>query len=343
MELLKESDFRKECKSSPRTGYLLFGEEDYLKGFAVQAARECCSPDPTFAFFNEMKLDALDFTPSKLLEALMPMPMMSERKLVTVNGLNFHTMRPNELDELCEVLAELAHYDYNLLLINVASDCFDAGYLPKSPSKVLIKLSQYLTPVHFERCTTAKLTAWVQKHFLHNGIQAPPAFCSRMIEYCGHSMYILASEIDKLSFYLLSHGQTEPNEEALEKVCTAANEYDTFAFTNAIMEGRAETALGILADYRFRRIDPLFIFGDVAKVITEMIAVRAMTADGAPASEISAALKLHEYKVQLYQKSLRKSSDARLRRILSACADADASLKLSPKGYSALERLICTF
>lgn len=341
MELLKESDFRKECKTVPRLGYLLFGEEDYLKSFAIQTAKECCSPDPTFAFFNEMTLDALDFTPSKLLDALMPMPMMTERKLVVVKGLNFNTMRPNELDAICEVLEELAHYDYNLLLFHVASDCLDVGYLPKAPSKLLQKLAQYLTPVHFERCTTSKLTAWTQKHFLHNGIQAPPAFCSRMIEYCGHSMYILASEIDKLSFYLLSHGQTEPSESAMEKVCTSANEYDTFAFTNAIMEGRADAALGILADYRFRRIDPIFVLGDVTKVICEMIAVRAMSSDGASVTDISAALKLHEFKVGLYQKSLRHSSDARLKRMLSACNDADASIKNSSKGYAPLERLIC--
>ena len=341
MEILKESDFRKECKSAPRTGYLLFGEEDYLKSFAVQTAKEFCSPDPTFSFFNEMTLDALDFTPSKLLEALMPMPMMSERKLVVVKGLNFVTMRPNELDALCEVLEALGDYDYNLLLIHVASDCLDAGFLPKRPSSTLTKLAQYLTPVQFERCTTSKLAAWTQKHFLHNGIQAPAAFCNRMIEYCGHSMYILASEIDKLSFYLLSHGLTEPDEDTLVLVCTPANEYDTFAFTNSIMEGRTEAALGILADYRFRRIDPLFVLGDVTKIICEMIAVRAMTSDGASVADIAAALKLHEFKVGLYQKSLRHSSDARLRRMLSACTDADSSIKNSSKGYAPLERLIC--
>ncbi len=341
MELLKESDFRRECKGILRPGYLFFGEEDYLKSHAVQTAKDLLCPDPTFSFFNEMKLDALDFTPEKLLDALMPMPMMSEKKLVVVNGLNFSTMKPTELDALCEVLSELPNYDYNVLILKIASDGLDAGFLPKAPSKTLIKLAEFLTPVHFERCTDAKLAAWAQKHFLHNGVQASGQFCARMVDYCGHGMYLLASEIDKLSYYVLSHGRTEPDEEALRLACTPANEYDTFAFTNAIMNGQAETALGILADYRFRRIDPVFVLGDVTKVICDMIAVNAMTDDGSPTSDISAALKLHEYRVGLFQKSLRKTSGARLRRVLSACVDADASLKLSPKGYTALERLIC--
>ena len=150
MELLKDSDFKKELKGTPRRGYLFFGEEDYLKSFALKSAEEAISPDPTFSFFNVMKLDALDFSPAKLLDALMPMPMMADRKLVTITGLNFTTMRPNELDELCDALTALEEYDYNLLIVSAASDCFDPGYLPKRPSAVLSKLSEHLTPVQFE-------------------------------------------------------------------------------------------------------------------------------------------------------------------------------------------------
>ena len=100
MNIIKEADFRRELKSSPRAGYLFFGEEDYLKSFAVRSAREIVCPDPTFAFFNEMRLDATDFEPQKLLDALMPMPMMADRKLVTLTGLNFTSMRQGELDDL---------------------------------------------------------------------------------------------------------------------------------------------------------------------------------------------------------------------------------------------------
>ena len=119
LPIIKESDFRKELKSAPRAGYLFFGEEDYLKAFAVKQARELISPDPSLAFFNDMRLDAVEFTPQKLLDALTPLPMMADRKLITVSGLNFNAMRPNELEELCEVLGELEAYDYNLLILIV--------------------------------------------------------------------------------------------------------------------------------------------------------------------------------------------------------------------------------
>lgn len=343
MECIKETDFRREIKNNPRTGYLFFGDEDYLKAFAQKSAKEAICPDPTLAFFNELRIAAMDFTPDKLLDALMPMPMMADRKLVTVTGLNFNTMRADELEALCEALSRLSEYDYNVLILSVAADCLDAGYLPKKPSQTLKKLAEHLTPVYFERCTEAKLAAWMQKHFAHNGAEASPSFCNAMLSYCGHSMFLLSNEIDKLCYYLLSHEKTVATEEDMRLVCTPVNEYDAFAFTNAIMEGKQEIALGILSDYIRRRVEPTMILGDVIKVICEMIAVRAMTADGVSTAEIGAAFKppLHEFKVGLYQKSLRSTTEKRLRRALEFCQEADASLKLSSRSYAPLERLIC--
>lgn len=342
MLLLGESDFRKEIKTTPRPGYLFFGEEDYLKSFALKTAADAICPDPVFAAFNIMKLDALDFTPQKLLDALMPMPMMADRKLILVSGLNFASMRPHDLDDLCEVLETASDYDYNTLILNIPADGLDPGFLPKRPSATLTKLSSYLTPVYFERNTPARLAAWVGRHFAHNGVTASPQLCATVVEYCGRNMYLLASEVDKLCYYVLANGRTEPTEADLRLVCTPASEYDAFAFANAMMEGRREDALSILADYKFRRTDPLFILGDVIRTFCDLESVSAMSRDSATPAEISSALRIHEYRVGLYQKSLRNISPDRLRRALDACYEADAALKLSPQGYTALERLICS-
>ena len=345
MDLIKDTDFRKELNGNPRSGYLFFGDEDYLKSFAVKQARELICPDPTFAFFNEIRLDAMDFDAQKLIDALMPLPMMADKKLVILSGLNFNSMKQSEVDDLCDALSTLQDYDYNMLIVSVAAEHLNVGRLPKAPSALLKRLSEYLTPVQFDRCSTAKLAAWVQKHFAHNGIEASPALCSLFPEYCGHSMYILANEIDKLSFYLRYHGKTVADEESMRHVCTPINEYDTYAFTNAIMAGRSEEALAILADYRFRRADPIRILAEMAGTICDMAVIRAMTAEGAPINEICAAFKpaWHEYRVGLYQKSLRQISEKRLRNAMEFCQEADRALKLSPQGYTALEQLICKF
>ena len=124
-------------------------------------------------------------------------------------------------------------------------------------------------------------------------------------------------------------------------VCTPATEYDAFAFTNAVMEGKSEAALSILSDYRFRRIDPLVILGDILRVVCDMVTIEAMAREGAPNAQISSVLNLHEYKVGLYRKSIASAREGRLERALDACLEADRSMKLSGSGYEPLEQLIC--
>lgn len=342
LNIIKEADFRRELKSSPRPGYLFFGDEDYLKAFSVRSAREVICPDPTFAMFNEMRLDATDFDAQKLQDALTPMPMMADRKLVTLTGLNFNAMRAGDLDDLCAALSTLKEFDYNLLIVVAAADCLDPGYLPKRPSATLRKLGEYLTPVQFDRSTPAKLAAWVGKHFAHNGVTASPELCAAMIDYCGRNMFSLSGEVDKLSFYVLAHNRTEATDADMRTVCTPAIEYDAFAFANALMEGRREAALAILADYKLRRVDPIVILSDVIRVFCDMEVISALWKEGTPPTEIASLTKIHEFRVGLYLKSLNHTPAERLRRAIDACADADATLKLSPQGYTALERLICT-
>ncbi len=342
MNILKESDFRKEIKSAPGRAYLFFGDEDYLKLSAVRLARDCLCPDPSFAVFNDMRLDALDFTPDRLVEALMPLPMMADRKLVVLSGLDFTSMRPADLDALCDAVSAVREYDYNTVLVLAAADCFDAGYLPKRPSAMLNRLGEVLTPVQFERSSPAKLAVWVARHFQHNGIEASQEFCAGMIRFCGAGMFTLANEIDKLSFYEAQHGRTQATEEDMRFVCTPATEYDAFAFANAMMDGRRDAALDILRDYKLRRVDPLVILGDVIRVFCDMASVQALLSGGSTEREIAAALKLHEFKVGLYRKSLSRMRPGALRNALDACTAADRTLKLSPQGYTALERLICS-
>ncbi|MBQ7173450.1 MAG: DNA polymerase III subunit delta [Clostridia bacterium] len=342
MQYLTEADFRRQLKEKHTGGYLFFGDEDYLKLNAVKTARDLVCPDPTFLAFNEMRLDALTFTPDKLAEALLPLPMMAEEKLVVVSGLNLNALRKDEIEDLCNTLSLLSEYDYNLCILSVASDGLDAGSLPKRPSPLLSRLSEVLTPVYFEPSTDAKLTIWVGRHFEHHGIALSTEDCRTMIDYCGHSMFSLASEIEKLSYYLLANEKNQFERAAMEQVCTPACEYDAFAFTNALMNREADRALYILQDYKFRRMEPIMILGSATQVICDMVAIKSCMEEGLAKETIAKITRIHEYRVGLYQKSLARVDQKQLHDLLNACLAADASLKSSDNGYAPLERLVCS-
>lgn len=337
--IITEADFRKQIKKCAPGGYLFFGDEDYLKSFSLNSLRASVCPDPSLAPFNDIRLDPQGLTPEALLGALSTLPMMSETKLVEVSGMNFREVKGKLLDSFCEVFSSLPEFDYNILVISVPADAIDEGYLPKRPSATLKKLSEHLTPVRFEKSSPAMLARWVGRHFEANGVAADPMLCRRLVDYCGTDMYRLSSETDKLSWYTLAAGKTSASPADIERVNIADTDYDSFAFANAVMENRSADALRILAEMKRRRIEPTAIMGEIISTFCMMHSVRLLTDGGISKGEISKRLKIHEFRVGLCQRN--GAGIERLRRALDLCADADAAIKLSPQGYTAIERLIC--
>lgn len=341
MEIIKEDAFRKQIKKGLSGGYLFFGDEDYMKVHSVSAARQAICSDETFGLFNDMKIDVMDYSAGALLDALMPMPMMSDKKLVTVNGLNISALKPRELDELCDALETLSEYDYNVLIISVPATMIEEGNLPKYPSAVLKRLGEYLTLVHFDSVTGARLVSWVGKHFAHNGVEATSEVCSFLINYAGKSMYTLANETEKLSFYVLQNGRKTVTKQDITAVSVAEITTDAFTLANAILDGRSEDAINALAVMKFRRVDPVMLLSEVSRVICDLVSVKALADEGCPVSEIAAILKMNEYKTRLYAQGAANKSMKRLKEAVSLCSEADIAVKLSAQGYIPIEKLIC--
>ena len=341
MNIMREDVFRKELKGGLCGGFLFFGDEDYMKSFAIRAAREAVCPDETFAIFNDIRIDALGYSASALLDAIIPPPMITDKKIVTVSGLNIGSMRQNEISDLCEALGELSKYDYNLLIISVPAGQIDEGYIPKKPSAILTKLSEFLTPVYFEPISGARLVSWVGKHLQHNGVSASPAVCSEIVNYCGRSMYTLSSETEKLAYYVLQSGRREVTLQDVRNVSIAEISSDAFALTNAIVGGRGDEALKALGVLKFRRVEPVMVMGEVSAIVCDLVKIKTLSAGGMSPSAIAATLKMSEYKVKRYVAGVKDVSEQKLLRILELCSEADLALKHSAFDYSAIERFIC--
>lgn len=340
--IIKEADFRREIKGEVRPCYFFFGEEDYLKNAALKQARATLGGDPAFDIFNYTVIDGREYSADKLLDVLAPPPMMADRKLIVLQDLDFGALKQSDFTELCTVLGTLEDYDYNTLIITAACDGFDPGSLPKRPSSQLKALCEVAVPVHFERSTPAKLAAWAQKHYAAHGAQASAPVAAYTVEYCGRDMFSLASEIDKIACYALAHGRSEVTEDDVKTVATPATEFGAFAFANAISEGRRADALQILDDMKFRRIDPVIVMGEVIGTYSEMLMIKTLSDKGYSAPEIAAQLKMNEYKLARYLKSLRNVPTHRMHDTIRAAALADSELKSGAKSYAPLEKLICS-
>ena len=339
--IIRDEEYRKNIAKAPGRAFLFFGEEDYLKAAAVRETRAHLCPDPAMAFFNDVTIDFTDYTPDRLLDAMAAPPMMTDARLIVLRGFDFHTMKSSEVDALIEILSQLEEYDFNCIILSVAAGLIDEGFLPKKPSTVFKKLTEVTTPVEFVAPTDARLARWASKHFAHYGVAAAPEVCTALIAHAGKTMFVLANEIEKLACYVKEHGRTEVAVSDIQTVAVPAMLPDAFALSNAILAGDGRAALDALAVLKFERVEPTVILGEIARIFSELQGVQVLLEAGKSNKEISAVLKMHEYKVGLLAKSLARTGPQRLARVIALVAKTDLALKSSYADYDPIEQLIC--
>lgn len=340
--VITEEEFRKGLPNVVGRAFVFFGGEDYLKAAAVKAVRELLCPDPSLAFFNDVTIDATDYTADKLLGAMASPPMMSEARLIVLRGFNLNGLKASELEGLLDALSALSEYDFNCIILYVAADLFDVGRLPKSPSSLFKKIAAVATPVQFNTPTDARLARWVGRHFAHHGVNAAPAVCTELIARAGSSMFVLANEVEKLAAFVKSAGRAEVSAGDVETAASHATLSGAFALSNAILNGNAEAALEALAVMRFERVKPEVVLGEISNTLFDLMTLRVLFEAGRSEQEAAAALRMHAFRVSLYRKALARISDARLRRVIALTAEADLAIKNSrTKDYQPIEKLIC--
>ena len=202
---MTETEFRQELKQL-KGGYLFFGGEDYLK-YTYSKEVQKAVLDGMFDDFNHIVIYAEEYSPSALSNAIFALPMMSEKKLVEVRGVDFNSMKKEDISALDDVLSTLSENSHTILLIRADNKYFTPGRLPKSPSEIYKVMSKHLTTVEFEFPAASRLRTWILRHFTQWKIEFCPTLCEYLVNLCGHDMWTLSKEIDKLCSYALRQGK----------------------------------------------------------------------------------------------------------------------------------------
>lgn len=334
------AEFRSAVKTGLRGGYILYGDEEYTKSLCMTAARKSVIPDKSDEAFNLTVLNQENYSLLKLAESIEMLPVFSEKRLVEVHGLDISNMSEDDITEFCEVLAQLKACDFTVLILYASKDEFDAGTF-KSPSKAYKQLTAYLTPVVFDFETSAKLNKWIIQQLNKYKVSIAPEFCTVLVNYCGRDMFNISNEVDKLAAYVLSQGRSEVSAEDIDNVTPKTKEINDFDFTNAILSGDLNESLAIMSKMKLQNEKPEILLSGVSRVFTDLLAVKTLSDAGNMPKDISAKLKMHEYKAGLYCKNCRRYTLPLLDKAVSMCYIADMKLKSSQlDSYTVLDNLV---
>ena len=341
--ILGEAELKNEIKSGVSGGYFFYGDEDYLKSFyASELVKSVINDSDGFGEFNRIVLDTDSFDAAALENALASLPLMSERKIVEMRSPDISSWKEREKNEFIDVLSRLDRYPHSVLLVTVNRDCFDAGNPPKKPSAVFKAVTKYLKPVAFELQSESKLVRWLERRAAQSGVEISPDAAALVVRTCGRDMRNLAGEADKLIAYTLSQGESSVKTEYIALVCSPSSSDDAFELANAVIAGDRQRALAALLRYKQRKEEPVAVLSSVSRTMCELLSSAVIIEGGGDKKDIASALKIHEYRAELYKSAVTGVNPDRLRAALERCRKADLQLKTTTLGYIALERLIST-
>ena len=319
--------------------YLFAGEEDYLKRYYLGELRRILISDEATAPFSHFVFEGAAPDLEKMSDAVSTPSFFGGDKLIEWHNADFEKLGEKDIAALAEFAETVRQSADSTVVFFVTPDALDLG-TERRPSKLAGRLSKILEVVDFRRSGDSALASWIRRHFSAEEISIPTSLPAAMIERVGHSMDILASEIDKLICYAKANGMTAVSEKEMDFVCIKTVESDAFSLSNAMLDGRTEDAYLYLGDMKKRKLDPIVVLSQISRLYGDMLTVAALAEEGMTQKQIAAQLKMHEYKTGLYLSAAKKCGVSALEKKLALCAEIDASLKNGNPSYNGLERLI---
>ncbi len=338
---MKINDFKAKLASGKLGGcYLFAGEEDYLKRYYLGELKRAVLADETLSAFNSVIFEGAEVNFAALRDEITAPPMMSEYRYIEWRYASFDKMKESELEALEKTLELIDEQGTAVLAFLVNEGDFDCG-TEKRPGKLVKRFDGKMNILVFEKSGDIPLLSWLKKHFDAEGIKVSADTLRALIFRSGRSMSVLASEVDKLSACAKARGKSEIDERDITEVASSTPESDTFALSNAILDRSKKEAYRALEEMKSRRLDPVMIFGMIAKTYSELANVCAMLADGMRIADVQTATKIHEYKLRKIAAASKKFTVTGLANILSELTRVDTGAKYGGvSGYTAIELFI---
>ncbi len=339
---MTQNELKEKIKNGALDGAFLFcGEEDYLKRHYIGELRRRLVPDEGLAPFVHFVFDGAEIDADAVLSAVRTPTMFGDGKLIEWHNADFEGMKESALKAFEALCEEIGEESGNTVVFTAAEEGLDTG-TEKRPSKLITRLKKSLSVVPFYHSADAALLSWIRRHLAARELSYTEALPASLLARVGHDMDTLKNEIEKLSDYAKANGLSAVTEKELSFVCIQTVESDAFSLTNALLDGKMEEAYRYLGDMKRRRVDPISVLAQVAKLYADLLSVALLAEEGSGEKEIAKALGMHEYRAGLYFRSAKRMGAAFIEEKLALCAKTDAQLKSGTASYRGLEQLVAT-
>ncbi len=336
MPTIFEDELRRDimsCRFAPV--YLIYGDDSYLKNYYKDTiAKKAADGDP---FFNLQKFEG-DTDLQEVFDAVNQFPMMAERKSVVLSDFDFEHCSKDDFDRLLELISNAN--DTCVLILCFNSIAFDAkrGTKEKKIINAVEKVGGKCSEINHRTITA--LVKMLSDGAKKRGCIFGEIAARHLIEISGTDLNTLKNELDKLCAFV---GSGDISKDIVEQISVKSVDASVYDYVKQIFAGDISTALKMLDDMFFMRIEPMVILSVTASSYVDIY--RAYTANlaGVNKSGIADDFKYPKNKLFLIDRalqSLKKFNGTKLNLSLECIAEADKSLKsFGADPQSVLEQL----
>lgn len=289
--------------------YLLFGDEDYLKGRYKNRLREAvCGDDP----MNLSVFQGKDVSVAEIADLARTMPFFAGHRLIVIEDSGLFKAASEDMAELVKNLPDTA------ILLFVEREVDKRGRLYKA-----VVEKGYVCEM--KKQTEAALMDWAARIFGEAGKKITRSDMERFLERAGDDMNTIYHEAEKLISY--TGGADVILTQDIEAVCPPRPEDRVFDMINAIALGRKDDAIRLYSDLLALKEPPMKILTLIERQFAALLSVKDLSERGKSGQEIAARLGIRPFFVGRYVSQAKNFSAERLQQAVLDCVDAETAVK----------------
>lgn len=302
--------------------YFLYGAEVHLLKNTLRVLTDVVVSE-AFVQFNLQRFDGETLQLNSLQSAYQALPMMAERKCVTVSNWQLDKLSKADFKALCDLLETPNPSTVLVLYYTKEID------VKKANIKKMIQLIKRQGVVcEFSLKDIHTLTRTVMKHCQGAGVRISPLVCHRLIEQCQMSYTLILNELEKMIAYVGQDG--EITEHTVSLLASASVQATAFALSDAILKNKYQQAFLILDRLFYLRIEPVMVLGALSMSMVDLYRLKTAALCGLPAGQVIADFQYRSsYRIQKLVREVDRFSIPQIRNCIISLEKADRLLKSS--------------
>ncbi|MBQ8109109.1 MAG: DNA polymerase III subunit delta [Clostridia bacterium] len=298
--------------------YLFTGPEEYIKRQALDTLRAKLLP-PGLEALNDATLEGV--TAQQITDAAETMPMMCERRIVTVR--DWAPLMPGKSKN------EEAEADWmQKWLESPPASCALVFYMRQEPDgrkKLSALLKKKAVTVNFELLTDSELSRWAGQYLKQRAKRIQPVALNTLTYMAGRELTRLSGELDKLTAYVGE--RDEINEADVRAVVPASLEYNVFELMNSLLSGDMKQGQQMVNTLLQNGQTSVGLLAMLTRQVRQLAHMKCALDAGNTVQRVQEQLKLHPYAAKQTARQCAKLSADWLTQLYEACVEADYAVK----------------